>query len=91
MDLKVEDYDHIMIFTSHYRALYIYERLLGKKLQVKLVNGPNKINSSCTQAVKFKGNDMEVVKQELQRHNIYPTAVYTIKREGKSETYELLE
>ena len=89
--MKTEDYDYIMIFTSHHRALYMYERLIRKNIQVKLVTAPNKINISCTQAVKFKEMDMEVVQKELQRNNIYPTAIYRIIREGKNEAYELVE
>jgi hypothetical protein len=89
--MKTEDYDYTMTFTSHHRALYIYERLVRKNIQAKLVNAPNKINISCTQAVKFKEMDMEVVQKELQKNNIYPTAMYKIIREGKNETYELVQ
>lgn len=89
--MKTEDYDYIMTFTSHYRALYIYDRLTVKKISSKLVAAPNKINISCTQAIKFKELDMEVIKSELQKNNIYPTAVYKIIREGKNETYNLVE
>lgn len=91
INLKTEAYDLIMTFTSHHRALYMYERLMRKKVQVKLVSAPNKINVSCTQAVKFKELDIEVIKSELQKNNIYPTAIYRIVRENKSETYELVE
>ena len=89
--MKIEDYDYTMTFTSHHRALYIYEHLIRKNIQAKLVNAPNKINISCTQAVKFKEIDMEVVQKELKRNNIYPTAMYKIIREGKNETYELVK
>ncbi|MBV7272814.1 DUF3343 domain-containing protein [Clostridium thailandense] len=89
--MKTEYYDYIMIFTSHHRALYMYERLIRKNIKVKLVNAPNKINISCTQAVKFKEIDIEVVQTELKRNNIYPTSIYRIMREGKNETYELVE
>ncbi len=89
--MKIEDYDYIMVFTSHHRALYIYERLVSKNIAVKLVTAPNKINISCTQAVKFKEIDMEAIQKELQRNNIYPTSMYKIVKEGKSQTYELVE
>ncbi|WP_346940669.1 DUF3343 domain-containing protein [uncultured Clostridium sp.] len=89
--MKIEDYDYIMIFTSHHRALYIYERLIRKNIVVKLVTAPNKINISCTQAVKFKEIDMEVIQKELERNNIYPTSMYRIVKEGKKEIYELVE
>ncbi|WP_346937372.1 DUF3343 domain-containing protein [Clostridium sp.] len=89
--MKIEDYDYIMIFTSHHRALYIYERLIRKNIVVKLVTAPNKINISCTQAVKFKEIDMEVIQKELQRNNIYPTSMYRIVKEEKKEIYELVE
>ena len=49
-----------MVFTSHNRALYMYERLRGKNIKTKLVTAPNKINISCTQAVKFKEIDREM-------------------------------
>lgn len=89
--MKIEDYDYIMIFTSNHRALYIYERLIRKNIVVKLVTAPNKINISCTQAVKFKEIDMEVIQKELQRNNIYPTSMYRIVKEEKKEIYELVE
>ncbi|WP_459481332.1 DUF3343 domain-containing protein [Clostridium saccharoperbutylacetonicum] len=89
--MRTEDYDYTMTFTSHNRALYIYERLVGKNVQAKLVSAPNKINISCTQAVKFKEMDIEVVQKELQKNNIYPTAMYKIIKEGKNETYELVQ
>lgn len=89
--MKTEDYDYIMTFTSHHRALYMYERLLGKNIKVKLVAAPNKINISCTQAIKFKEMDIEIVQKELQRNNIFPTATFKIIKEGKNETYELVE
>lgn len=89
--MKTEDYNYIMTFTSHHRALYIYDRLTQKKITAKLVSAPNKINISCRQAVKFKEEDIEVVKNELKKNNIYPTAVYKIIREGKNEIYELVE
>lgn len=91
INIKTEDYDYTMTFTSHHRALYIYEHLIKKNIKVKLVNAPNKINISCTQAVKFKEIDNEVVQKELQKNNIYPTAIYRIIRDGKNETYELVE
>jgi hypothetical protein len=87
--MPAKDYDFIMVFTSHYRALYIYERLLKKNIEVKLITAPYKINISCTQAIKFKERDSEVIKQELQKDNIYPTAVYRIVKDGKNIIYEL--
>lgn len=89
--MRTEDYDYTMTFTSHNRALYIYERLVRKNIQAKLVSAPNKINISCTQAVKFKEMDIEVVQKELQKNNIYPTAMFKIIKEGKNETYELVQ
>lgn len=89
--MKTENYDYIITFTSHHRALYMYEHLIRKNIQAKLVNAPNKINISCTQAVKFKEMDMEAVQRELYRNNIYPTATYRIIREGKNEICELVE
>lgn len=91
VNIKTENYDYIMTFTSHHRALYMYERLIRKNINVKLVAAPNKINISCTQAVKFNEIDMEIVQKELQRNNILPTAMFKIIREGKNETYELVE
>lgn len=89
--MKIEDYDYIMVFTSHHRALYIYQRLIRKNIVVKLITAPNKINISCTQAVKFKEVDLGDVQKELQKNNIYPTSMYKIIKQGKSETYELVE
>lgn len=89
--MKTEDYDIIMVFTSHHRALYIHERLLKKNIQTKLVTGPNKVNISCTQAVKFREIDSEYIQKEVEKNNIYPTAVYRIIKDGKNETYELIE
>jgi hypothetical protein len=88
--MKTEDYDYLMTFTSHHRALYIYERLIKKNVLVKLVNAPNKLNISCTQAIKYKEIDMEIIQKEIQKNNIYPTAVYRIKKESKIENYELV-
>ena len=87
----IDDYNYIMIFTSHYRALYIYDRLRVKKIKTKLVTAPNKVNISCTQALKIKDEDRENIKIELDRNNIYPTAVYKIINNGKVEDYELIE
>ncbi|WP_308462454.1 DUF3343 domain-containing protein [Clostridium weizhouense] len=91
VNIKIEDYDYIMTFTSHNRALYIYQHLFQRNIQVKLVSSPNKINISCTQAVKFKEIDKKVVQEELKKNNMYPTAVYRIVKEGKKENYELIE
>lgn len=89
--MKLEDYDYIMVFTSHYRALYIYDRLRVKKIKTKLVTAPNKINISCTQALKIKEDDKETIKLELERNNIFPTAVFKIRVDGNKEEYELIE
>lgn len=89
--MKLEDYDYIMVFTSHYRALYMYDRLRGKEIKTKLVSAPNKINISCTQALKIKEKDREIIKLELDRNNIYPTAVFKIIKNGNKEEYELVE
>ncbi|EOR25656.1 hypothetical protein A500_09640 [Clostridium sartagoforme AAU1] len=89
--MKLEDYDYIMVFTSHYRALYIYDRLRVKKIKTKLVTAPNKINISCTQALKIKEDDKETIKLELERNNIFPTAVFKIIVDGNKEEYELIE
>ena len=89
--MKLEDYDYIMVFTSHYRALYIYDRLRVKKIKTKLVTAPNKINISCTQALKIKEDDKETIKLELERNNIVPTADFKIIVDGNKEEYELIE
>ena len=89
--MRSEDYDYVMAFTSHYRAVYKYDRITQKKIEVKLVTAPNKINISCTQALKFKEKDKEEIQKELAKNNIYPTAVFKIIKEGKKETYELIE
>ncbi|MPM14592.1 hypothetical protein SDC9_60956 [bioreactor metagenome] len=89
--MKLEDYDYIMVFTSHYRALYIYDRLRVKKIKTKLVTAPNKINISCTQALKIKEDDKETIKLELERNNIFPSAVFKIIVDGNKEEYELIE
>lgn len=88
--MKTEDYDFIMTFTSHYRAQYIYDRLTKKNIKVKLVSAPNKLNISCTQAVKYKEVDYEIIQKEIKKNNIYPTAIYKIIKDGKSENYELV-
>lgn len=89
--MKLEDYDYIIVFTSHNRALYMYERLRVREIKTKLVTAPNKINISCTQALKIKEEDKEIVELELDRNNIYPTAVFKIIKNGTSEDYELIE
>lgn len=89
--MNLEEYDYIMAFTSHYRAVYMYDRLTQKKIVVKLVTAPNKINISCTQALKFKEKNKKEIEKELAKNNIYPTAVFRIIRDGKKETYELIE
>ncbi len=89
--MKLDEYDYIMVFTSHYRALYIYDRLRVKKIKTKLVTAPNKINISCTQALKIKEDDKETIKLELERNNIFPTAVFKIIADGNKEEYELIE
>lgn len=89
MDFEV--YDYIIVFSSHYRALYIYDRLKLKKIKTKLVTAPNKINISCTQALKVKEEDKKKVEIELERNNIFPTAVFKIIRDGKKEDYELID
>lgn len=86
-----DDFDYIIAFTSHNRALYIYDRLRIKGIKSKLVTAPNKVNISCTQALKIKEEDKETVKLELDRNNIYPTAVFKIIKTSKGEEYELLE
>lgn len=90
-NMTTEEYDYIMTFTSHNRALYMYQRLTGRNIKVKLVTAPNKINISCTQAVKFKETDIEIIQTELKRNNIYPTATFKIIKDGKNETYELVD
>ncbi|MDV4151108.1 DUF3343 domain-containing protein [Clostridium sp. AL.422] len=89
--MRLDEYDYIIVFTSHYRAIYIYDRLRVKKIQTKLVTAPNKVNISCTQALKIKEEDRDNVKLELERNNIYPTAVFKIIKNGKEEDYELIE
>lgn len=89
--MDFENYDYIIVFTSHYRALYIYDRLKIKKIKTKLVTAPNKVNISCTQALKIKEEDKKTVEIELERNNIFPTAVFKIIRDGKKEDYELIE
>lgn len=89
--MNSEKYDYIIVFTSHYRALYMYDRLKFKKIKTKLVTAPNKINISCTQALKIKEEDKENVELELERNNIFPTAVFKIIMNGKNEDYELID
>ena len=89
--MNSESYDYIIVFTSHYRALYMYDRLKFKKIKTKLVTAPNKINISCTQALKIKEEDKKSVELELERNNIFPTAVFKIIINGKSEDYELID
>ena len=89
--MDFENYDYIIVFTSHYRALYIYDRLKLKKIKTKLVTAPNKVNISCTQALKIKEEDKKTVEIELERNNIFPTAVFKIIRDGKKEDYELID
>lgn len=87
----MEENYYIMTFTSHYRALYIYERITKRNLFVKLITAPNKINISCTQAIRFKQSDLNYVQQEIQKCNIYPTAQYKVFMNGKNELYELVK
>lgn len=88
--MDFDSYDYIIVFSSHYRALYIYDRLKFKKIKTKLVTAPNKVNISCTQALKIKEEDKKSVELELERNNIFPTAVFKIIMNGKSEDYELI-
>lgn len=89
--MQVDDYDYIIVFTSHYRAVYIYDRLRARNIKSKLVTAPNKVNISCTQAIKIKEKDRDNIKVELDKNNIYPTAVFKIIKDGKYEDYELIE
>lgn len=85
-----EGYQYLITFTSHNKASYIYQRL-KRKIKVKLVNSPIKANISCTQAIKFKEEDLKNVKHEIEINNIYPISIFKIIKEGNSEEYILLE
>lgn len=88
--MNEEEYQYIITFTSHNKALYIFQRL-RKKAKVKLVNSPIKINLSCTQAIKFQEKDLKCVEHEIDINNIYPVSIFKIIKVGNNEKYELLE
>ena len=61
---------------------------MDKTSKTKLAIG----HANCPEkALKIKEEDRENIKIEIDRNNIYPTAVFKIIKNGKEEEYELIE
>ncbi len=82
--------EYIMVFTSHNRAVFLYDRLIRKKYRIKLVSTPCEISKGCSHSIRFRDEDFQAIKNEANKNNITPRAIYKIVLKGNKESYELI-
>lgn len=82
--------EYIMVFTSHNRAVFLYDRLIRKRYRIKLVSTPCEISQGCSHSIRFRDENFTAIKNEADRNNITPRAIYKIVIKGNKETYELI-
>lgn len=83
--------EYLAIFTGHNKGGYLYQRILKKTSKVELVSAPCKISYGCSQAIRFKEEEMAIVLKEAKKSNIIPKGVYKIIPKGRLENYEKVQ
>ncbi len=85
--MKAEINQYLVVYPGHNMAALLYQKLL-KKCEVELVTTPVKISYGCSQSIRFKEKDLEIVIAETGRLKNRPKGIYKIIKNGRLENYE---
>lgn len=88
--MKKSNSEYIMVFACYNKAVFLYNKLVKNGYKVKLVATPCKISSGCSHSIRFNEENFEIVKNEAEKNNIKPKAVYKIVLQDGKENYKLL-
>ena len=76
--MTAEENEYLVVYPGHNSATLLYKRLLKKLCSVELVSTPIVISYGCSQAVKFKEVNLDIVNEEIQKITIRAKGVYKI-------------
>jgi len=83
---KVLENEYLAVFKSQNHAIYLYGILNKKGIQIKIIQTPCKISTSCTHSIKFKEKYINIIINEIKNSGIKIRGIYKIiVHEGKKE------
>ena len=82
-----EQSQYLLVFASHNQAVFLFNKLLRKGYKVELVSTPCTLSAGCTQSIKFKEKDMQVIKTEIKAGAMRVKGIYKITKNGPKYTY----
>lgn len=82
-----EQSQYLLVFASHNQAVFLFNKLLRKGYKVELVSTPCTLSAGCTQSIKFKEKDMQVIKTEIKAGAMRVKGIYKITKNGSKYAY----
>lgn len=82
-----EQSQYLLVFASHNQAVFLFNKLLRKGYKVELVSTPCTLSAGCTQSIKFKEKDMQVIETEIKVGAMRVKGIYKVTKNGPKYTY----
>ncbi|MBU5483656.1 DUF3343 domain-containing protein [Clostridium sp. MSJ-11] len=79
--------EYILVCASYNIAIFLHNKLLRQGHSSQLISTPCRISSGCSQAVKFKEDSLEYVK-ELIAAQPGVRGIYEVTLENKKPKYK---
>lgn len=89
--MKIEEAIYLVVYPGHNMSSLLYQKLLKRSCDVELMATPVKITYGCSQAVKFKEKDLQIVLTEASKLRIAPKGIYRIIKKGNLVSYEKIQ
>lgn len=88
MNVDMDNNTYFVVFYSYNHTTFFLNKFAGMGINVVLISTPCTITQGCSQSLKFKGESLNAIMEEIKKNNVNVRGIYKIVRNGTRSYYE---
>jgi len=70
--------EYLVIISSHSQAVFLYNELIKKNCEVKIVSAPCSLANGCSKCIRFKEKYMDLILEEIKNNKVKTKGIYKV-------------
>jgi len=75
---KQQGNEYLVVFPSQNQAIFLYNELIKRGLEVKITSAPCTLTNSCSKCIRFNEKYMELILEEINNNKIKIKGIYKV-------------
>jgi len=78
---KQQGNEYLVILASQNQAIFLYNELKKKDLEVKIAAAPCTLTNSCSKCIRFNEKYMELILEEINKNKLKIKGIYKVTKD----------